>query len=120
MMIQGAHTPMTQQIASFARTVLRLRGLFRGDTTSLGTYLSKCIFYSGMGSNDYLNNYFMPSFYSTGKDYTPEAYADALLLDYSKQLTVQINFILLFFFLRYFKLTIKIYIYTGIIQSWSS
>lgn len=83
---------MTGQVEKFARTVEELRGFFRGDNMALGAYLSKCIFYSGMGSNDYLNNYFMPDFYSTGSDYSPEAFATALLQDYSKQLTVRNTF----------------------------
>uniref|UniRef100_A0A803M2D3 GDSL esterase/lipase n=1 Tax=Chenopodium quinoa TaxID=63459 RepID=A0A803M2D3_CHEQI len=42
---------------------------------------------SGLGSNDYLNNYFMPNYYSTPNQYTPAAYATALLQEYSRQLT---------------------------------
>ncbi|CBI39224.3 hypothetical protein VitviT2T_029001 [Vitis vinifera] len=83
----GDHIPMNQQVSNFANTVVQMRRFFRGDTNALNSYLSKCIFYSGMGSNDYLNNYFMPDFYSTGSDYTTKAYAAALLQDYSRQLT---------------------------------
>lgn len=79
---------MDQQVSSFADTVLQMRRFFRGDPNALNSYLSKCIFYSGMGSNDYLNNYFMPDFYGTSSDYTVKAYADVLLQDYSRQLTV--------------------------------
>ncbi|CAI0410224.1 unnamed protein product [Linum tenue] len=45
-----------------------------------------CIFFSGMGSNDYLNNYFMSNFYTTSSDYTPKAFASVLLQDYANQL----------------------------------
>ncbi|KAB1210927.1 hypothetical protein CJ030_MR6G019682 [Morella rubra] len=83
----GDHTSMDQQVSSFADTVLQMRRFFRGDPNALNSYLSKCIFYSGMGSNDYLNNYFMPDFYGTSSDYTVKAYADVLLQDYSRQLT---------------------------------
>ncbi|KAK1393868.1 GDSL esterase/lipase [Heracleum sosnowskyi] len=83
----GDHMPMSQQVASFGRTVQQMYRFFRGDANALANYLSRCIFYSGMGSNDYLNNYFMPDFYSTGSQYSPKAYAALLLQDYSRQLT---------------------------------
>jgi hypothetical protein len=64
-----------------------------GDENSASNYLSKCIYSIGMGSNDYLNNYFVPLFYSTGSQYTPEQYADVLLRDYSQQLRVRTKFL---------------------------
>lgn len=86
---------MDQQIDSFARTVQQLRRYFRGEANGLANYLSKCIFYSGVGSNDYLNNYFMRDYYSTSSEYTPQAYAASLIEDYTKQLTV-CNILLVF------------------------
>ncbi|XP_027091259.1 GDSL esterase/lipase At1g33811 [Coffea arabica] len=83
----GDHTSMNQQVAKFATTVEQLRRYFRGDSMALGNYLSKCLFYSGLGSNDYLNNYFMTDFYSTRTAYTPITYAASLLQDYTRQLT---------------------------------
>jgi hypothetical protein len=92
--------PMNQQVANFGNTVQQMRRFFRGDINALNSHLSKCIVYSGMGSNDYLNNYFMPDFYSTSSDYTPKAFAAALLQDYSRQLSVSCSsFFVLFFFL---------------------
>ncbi|KAH9781450.1 GDSL esterase/lipase [Citrus sinensis] len=82
----GDHTSMNQQVAAFGETVLQMRRYFRGDNNALNNYLSKCIFYSGMGSNDYLNNYFMPTFYSTSSDYTTKAFAALLLQEYTRQL----------------------------------
>lgn len=79
---------MNQQVTNFANTVVQMGRFFRGDTNALNSHLSKCILYSGMGSNDYLNNYFMPDYYSSSSDYTPKAYAALLLQDYSRQLTV--------------------------------
>lgn len=86
---QGEHMSMDQQLANFQRTVGQMRRIFGGNTTRLNYHLSKCIFYVGMGSNDYLNNYFMPNFYTSSSLYTPEAYAAALLDDYRRQLTVE-------------------------------
>ncbi|KAF4372958.1 GDSL esterase/lipase At1g33811 [Cannabis sativa] len=83
----GGHSSMNDQVSNFGETVEQMRRFFRGDTNALNTYLSKCIFYSGLGSNDYLNNYFMTDYYSTSSQYTPRAYASALIQDYTRQLT---------------------------------
>ncbi|XP_047341383.1 GDSL esterase/lipase At1g33811-like [Impatiens glandulifera] len=87
----GGHISMNRQVMNYGRTVEELRRFFRGDNGALGAYLSKCIFYSGMGSNDYLNNYFMPNFYSTANAFTPTTYAASLLQDYSRQLATLYN-----------------------------
>lgn len=79
---------MDEQVANYGNTVQQLRRFFRGDNDALNSYLNKCIFFSGMGSNDYLNNYFMPDFYSTSSNYTATAFATVLLLDYARQLSV--------------------------------
>lgn len=91
---QGAHISMNQQVDNFATTVQQLRRFFRGDLNALNTYLSKSIFYCGLGSNDYLNNYFMRDYYSTSSRYTPKAYADSLIQDYSRQLSVLTSFMI--------------------------
>lgn len=44
-----------------------------------------------MGSNDYINNYFMPKEYLTSRLYTPDEYADVLIRQYSRQLEVAYN-----------------------------
>lgn len=59
-----------------------------GDEDSAAAYLSKCIYSIGLGSNDYLNNYFMPQFYSTGNQYTPQQYSENLIQQYAEQLKV--------------------------------
>ncbi|CAN6999174.1 unnamed protein product [Brassica oleracea var. botrytis] len=83
----GAHTSMNQQVNSYTSAVQQMLQYFRGDTNELQRYLSRCIFYSGMGSNDYLNNYFMPDFYSTSTDYNDKTYAESLIKNYTQQLT---------------------------------
>ncbi|XP_047947102.1 GDSL esterase/lipase At1g33811 [Salvia hispanica] len=87
----GDHISMNQQVENFGRTVQQLRRFFRGNGIALAAYLSKAIFYCGLGSNDYLNNYFMRDYYSTSSRYTPKAYAESLLQDYARQLTTLYN-----------------------------
>ncbi|AAF97292.1 Hypothetical protein [Arabidopsis thaliana] len=83
----GAHTSMNQQVELYTTAVQQMLRYFRGDTNELQRYLSRCIFYSGMGSNDYLNNYFMPDFYSTSTNYNDKTFAESLIKNYTQQLT---------------------------------
>lgn len=59
-----------------------------GDEDSAANYLSKCIYSIGVGSNDYLNNYFMPQYYPTSRQYSPEQYAEVLIQEFTEQLRV--------------------------------
>ncbi|KAK4564890.1 hypothetical protein RGQ29_006800 [Quercus rubra] len=49
-------------------------------------YLSKCMYSITIGSNDYLSNYFLPMFYPTSQQYTPEQYAKLLIQQLTQQL----------------------------------
>ncbi|KAL0456327.1 UNVERIFIED_CONTAM: GDSL esterase/lipase [Sesamum latifolium] len=76
--------PFGQQIRNFENTLDQI-------TDDLGApdvaqALAKCIFFVGMGSNDYLNNYLMPN-YNTRNQYNAQQYADLLVQQYSQQLT---------------------------------
>ncbi|CAI0418757.1 unnamed protein product [Linum tenue] len=82
----GDHASLSQQVTNFGNVVQVMLRYFRGDASLLNSYLGRCIFFSGMGSNDYLNNYFMSNFYTTSSDYTPKAFASVLLQDYANQL----------------------------------
>lgn len=84
---QGGRISFGGQVQNYQAAVQQVVNIL-GDEDSASNYLSKCIFTVGMGSNDYLNNYFMPAFYSTGRQYTPEQYADDLINRYSQHLTV--------------------------------
>ncbi|KAI0515704.1 hypothetical protein KFK09_008370 [Dendrobium nobile] len=63
-----------------------------GDEDTAANYLSKCLFQVGMGSNDYLNNYFMPAVYSSSRQYTPDQFADVLIQQYSEQIRILYNY----------------------------
>lgn len=69
-----------------------------GNEDSAANYLSKCIYSIGLGSNDYLNNYFMPQFYSSSRQYSTDEYADVLIEEYTQQLTVSFISLSLSFF----------------------
>ncbi|XP_037411529.1 GDSL esterase/lipase At1g33811-like [Triticum dicoccoides] len=77
----GGHYPLTEQVSHFRSVVGQIAPAGRDKR------LGRCIYYVGMGSNDYLNNYFMPDYYNTAQTYDPAAYAAALLQEYERQLT---------------------------------
>ncbi|XP_020597494.1 GDSL esterase/lipase At1g33811 [Phalaenopsis equestris] len=82
----GEHYSFAEQIEHFRDVVQVIRRLFQRNETKLYDHLSKCIFFVGMGSNDYLNNYFMPNYYTTSSDFSPKTYSAVLLDDYSRLL----------------------------------
>jgi phospholipase/lecithinase/hemolysin len=89
-LLQGQRISFGGQLQNYQSAVQQLVSIL-GDEDSAANHLSQCIFTVGMGSNDYLNNYFMPTFYPSSQQYTPEQYADALIDQYSQQLRVMYN-----------------------------
>jgi phospholipase/lecithinase/hemolysin len=82
---QGDRISMDAQLQNHQITVSRIAQILGND--SAATHLSKCIYSVGMGSNDYINNYFAPAkFYPASCQYTPEQYAVVLSDQYSQQL----------------------------------
>ncbi|KAL2494646.1 GDSL esterase/lipase [Forsythia ovata] len=87
----GGRIDFTGQVNNYKTTVSQVVNIL-GDEDSAANYLSKCIYSVGMGSNDYLNNYFMPIYYSTGRQFSPEQYADILIQQYTEQLRTMYNY----------------------------
>lgn len=58
------------------------------DENSLSQYLAKSLVVIVLGSNDYINNYLEPSFYTSSYFYTPNDYADLLINHYTRQILV--------------------------------
>ncbi|KAF0922674.1 hypothetical protein E2562_001072, partial [Oryza meyeriana var. granulata] len=78
-------TPFNEQIKNFETTLDQISGKV-GGAGKLAQLLSRSIFYVGMGSNDYLNNYLMPN-YNTRNEYNGDQYSTLLVQQYTKQLT---------------------------------
>ncbi|KAL1292477.1 hypothetical protein HN51_060902 [Arachis hypogaea] len=87
----GGRISFSGQVQNYQNTVSQVVNIL-GNEDSAANYLSKCIYSIGLGSNDYLNNYFMPQFYSSSRQYSTEEYADVLLQDYTKQLQSLYNY----------------------------
>ncbi|MFS7903940.1 putative triacylglycerol lipase [Helianthus anomalus] len=52
--------------------------------------LKKCVYIVNIGSNDYLNNFFLHDIYNTSNKYTKDQYAKVLMRQFSRQLKVHI------------------------------
>ncbi|CAI8590923.1 unnamed protein product [Vicia faba] len=87
----GQRISFRGQVVNYQRTVSQLVNNF-GDENTTANYLSKCIYTIGLGSNDYLNNYFMPQIYSSSRQFTPQQYANVLLQAYAQQLRILYNY----------------------------
>lgn len=86
MYVQGDHIWLDKQVVNHISTVARITMLL-GFIKSR-EHLKKCIYTVGIGSNDYLNNYFLPQYYSSSLKYTPDQFAQLLIQHYSLQLRV--------------------------------
>ncbi|KAL3741610.1 hypothetical protein ACJRO7_017124 [Eucalyptus globulus] len=86
----GGRITFSRQVQNYQSTVSQLVSILGGNSTA-ADYLSKCIFVVGMGSNDYLNNYYMPQFYTSSQQYSPEQWADILIQQYVQQLRIMYN-----------------------------
>lgn len=79
----GVRIPLDEQLVNHQTVNSRI-------SSSLGnqgpSYLKSCLYMINVGSNDYLNNYYLPENYTTSKQYTPEEYAKALIQQYSQQI----------------------------------
>nr|GFB35984.1 GDSL esterase/lipase At1g29670-like [Tanacetum cinerariifolium] len=87
----GARTSFGGQINNYVTTVSQVVRLL-GNVNVAANHLKKCIFSVGIGSNDYLNNYFMPDYYQTSRRFTPNQYANALIKHYAKQIRILYNY----------------------------
>ncbi|KAJ8439186.1 hypothetical protein Cgig2_029724 [Carnegiea gigantea] len=77
----GGRISFGGQVRNYQNTVSQLVQLL-GSEDKAANYLSRCIYSIGQGSNNYLNNYFMPLFYTTSRHYNPEQYAIVLMQEY--------------------------------------
>jgi hypothetical protein len=84
-LVQVGRIPFNQQIKNFQTTLNQIKGKIGAG--KLSSSLGRSIFYVGMGSNDYLNNYLMPN-YNTRNEYNGDQYSSLLVQQYTKQLTV--------------------------------
>ncbi|KAK4482056.1 hypothetical protein RD792_011595, partial [Penstemon davidsonii] len=85
----GDRISMNRQLINHGIAISRIAGLL--GSTTIKDYLSKCLYTINIGSNDYLNNYLMPRLYPTSLLFTPDRFAEVLIQQYSRQLTVSLT-----------------------------
>ncbi|KAF9587124.1 hypothetical protein IFM89_039641, partial [Coptis chinensis] len=81
----GERFSLSQQVLSFQNTVNQLKSQTEG-VGNLTQYLAKSIAFMVFGSNDYINNYLLPSMYPSSNNYSPPDYANLLLNHYTRQI----------------------------------
>ncbi|XP_020679643.1 GDSL esterase/lipase At1g71250 [Dendrobium catenatum] len=80
----GERFPLSQQVINFENNLYELRAML-GEKMS--DYLAKSIVVMVFGSNDYINNYLLPSLYTTSyNNYTAEQFASLLINSYTRQI----------------------------------
>lgn len=84
---QGERYSLKQQVLNFEEDLTEIKALFNHDD-DYDKFLSKSIVVMVLGSNDYVNNYLLPTLYTSSRTYTPEQYANLLLNEYTRQILV--------------------------------
>ncbi|KAL6564666.1 hypothetical protein OROMI_016116 [Orobanche minor] len=82
--IFGDVITLNEQLRNHEVAISRLATLL-GSKKEAKRRLNSCLYYVGMGNNDYLGNY-MPQYYDSTTHYTPEQFASVLIRQFSKQL----------------------------------
>ncbi|KAK7306433.1 hypothetical protein VNO77_44373 [Canavalia gladiata] len=80
----GARLSLNTQIRNHRITVDRI-GIRVGDIEKAKEYINKCLYYMNIGSNDYINNYFL-DWSPTRRIYSLEEYTEILIDRYSRSL----------------------------------
>ncbi|KAG8378567.1 hypothetical protein BUALT_Bualt08G0150300 [Buddleja alternifolia] len=80
----GQRYSLSQQVVNFETTLSQLRRMMSG--ADLSRYLSRSIAVLVFGSNDYINNYLLPTMYPSSFNYNPSQFANLLLNHYARQL----------------------------------
>ncbi|EOY27871.1 hypothetical protein QUC31_012715 [Theobroma cacao] len=81
----GINIGLNKQLENYNITISFIVSILKAKDSAT-KYLNQYLYSVGMGSNDYINNYFKPG-YSTSTKFIPEQYATILIEQYSQQLT---------------------------------
>ncbi|KAL4614052.1 hypothetical protein ACB092_07G027600 [Castanea dentata] len=83
---QGDRISLDVQLLNHQVTVSNIKILLGNNEPLATAYLNKCIYSVAIGSDDYINNYFLPQFYPTSRIYNQKQYATVLVQRLSQQL----------------------------------
>ncbi|KAI5447606.1 hypothetical protein KIW84_015170 [Lathyrus oleraceus] len=76
--MQGANVDLELQLQNH-KTIVSKIAIMLGGVQQASQHLNECLYYVNIGSNDYINNYFLPLFYYTNRTYNPNQYAQVLI-----------------------------------------
>ncbi|XP_031250523.1 GDSL esterase/lipase At5g08460-like [Pistacia vera] len=85
----GDRFSLSQQVENFKSTLSQLKR--KMDERKLEEFLGKSLVVMNLGSNDYINNYLIPSLYPNSSRYNSQDYADLLINHYAIHITVLHN-----------------------------
>ncbi|XP_028796823.1 GDSL esterase/lipase At1g71250-like [Neltuma alba] len=80
----GERFSLNQQVLNFENTLNQVRTMING--TQLSQYLAKSIAILAFGSDDYINNYLLPTLYNSSYLYNPQQFGNLLLNSYARQI----------------------------------
>ncbi|XP_057544824.1 GDSL esterase/lipase At4g18970-like [Amaranthus tricolor] len=75
-----------EQLTNHKRVISKVFKLMKNGSTQ--AYMQKCLYTVNIGSNDYINNYFMPLHYQSSRKYSPNKYAHRLVNKYRQNLKI--------------------------------
>lgn len=75
---------LSEQLSNHEITISRIEKLLEGKSGAK-KHLGSCLYYVGIGTNDYILNY-LPHLYSSDTSYTPKQFAALLITQYSTHL----------------------------------
>jgi len=87
LVLQGEHIPLNKQVENHKAIVSQINKKLTSSEKAK-EHLNKCLYYVNIGSNDYINNYFLKEHYDSSKKFSPDQYAKVLVKEYSKNLKV--------------------------------
>ncbi|XP_054778186.1 GDSL esterase/lipase At1g29670-like [Prosopis cineraria] len=79
----GSDINLGLQLTNHRTTVSQISAGLNKSSEKVEQLLNKCLYYVNIGSNDYLNNYFLPQYYPTSTSFTLDHYASDLIRQYS-------------------------------------
>ncbi|CAI0560903.1 unnamed protein product [Linum tenue] len=77
----GKNVPLGTQVQNHQKTFSKIAAM-KGGKDSATKHLNGCIYYMSIGSNDFLNNYFLPKQYKTSKLYSVDKFTVHLATTY--------------------------------------
>ncbi|KAL3616983.1 hypothetical protein CASFOL_039377 [Castilleja foliolosa] len=84
--VAGDVIALNRQLINHQLTIDRIRVLLGNNQTAVNNYLNKCLYVVNIGTNDYVNNYYLPQLSLSRILNTPDEFAQILIQRFTQQL----------------------------------